>query len=565
MFILDVGGYPIYYGNPLDSVNYFKRRIDHVKSEESECPHCGNVNPEVIFEIIESKVLDNYGNVTRNRSISPQKWYKYYKKDVENKITWKEPNEIVPESDFKKPGWFKQFSVFLRRDVLAKLRNTQYVLINFLEAPALALILSYFLKYYPTDETATGLYSYFENSNIPVYIFISVVVALFLGLSVSAEEIIKDRKIRKRESFLNLSKSSYLASKVTFLFALSAIQMLTFVLIGNAILEVNGMLWPYWLVLFSAACFANMLGLNISASFTSVVTVYILIPFLIIPQIIFSGVLVPFEELNPSTTSQEQVPLIGETMVSRWAFEAIAVYQFKHNDYEEKFYEINKEVTRAHFMKNYWLSELDNANRSLSDHAHDPTKESRNRSDLNLLKTQITKHAEETGFPVMEGLDELKLDNYRETHYRKVWDYLKKLKRFYNKLYNEFIYQKDEMIRRLLDQHEKKNKYFNALRRDNKNESLSDILTNRNEAKKIIRIGDQLLQRENIVYTDSDTFRSPYFVATKNIAGYQVHTFWANLFVIWLFSILLGITLYFDFFDSIGRLYKRWRKMVFKK
>src|SRR5690606_4370396 len=128
--------------------------------------------------------------------------------------------------------------------------------------------------------------------NLPAYMFMAVIVALFIGLTVSAEEIIRDQKIRKRESFLNLSNGSYLLSKITIMFFLSAIQTLSFILIGNTILEIDGMLLDYWIVLFSTACFANLLGLNISASFNSAVTIYILIPFLLIPQLIFSGVIV---------------------------------------------------------------------------------------------------------------------------------------------------------------------------------------------------------------------------------------------------------------------------------
>jgi hypothetical protein len=52
----------------------------------------------------------------------------------------------------------------------------------------------------------------------------SVIVALFLGLTVSAEEIFKDRKIRKREAFLNLSRGAYLYSKIVILFFISAVQ-----------------------------------------------------------------------------------------------------------------------------------------------------------------------------------------------------------------------------------------------------------------------------------------------------------------------------------------------------
>jgi hypothetical protein len=75
-----------------------------------------------------------------------------------------------------------------------------------------------------------------------------------MGLTVSAEEIIKDRKILKRESFLNLSWNSYLLSKVTILFTLSAIQTFLFVLFGNLILEIQGMGMTYWLALFTISC-----------------------------------------------------------------------------------------------------------------------------------------------------------------------------------------------------------------------------------------------------------------------------------------------------------------------
>ena len=39
-------------------------------------------------------------------------------------------------------------------------------------------------------------------SNLPVYLFMAVIIDLFMGITVSAEEIIKDRKILKREAFL---------------------------------------------------------------------------------------------------------------------------------------------------------------------------------------------------------------------------------------------------------------------------------------------------------------------------------------------------------------------------
>src|SRR5690606_14297295 len=108
--------------------------------------------------------------------------------------------------------WFKQFKVFSKRDVLAKLANKQYLYINLFEAPVLAFFIAYMVKYYNVLDGRSE-YSFYNNANIPVYFFMSVVVALFFGLTMSAEEIFRDRKILKRERFLHLSRSSYLVSK----------------------------------------------------------------------------------------------------------------------------------------------------------------------------------------------------------------------------------------------------------------------------------------------------------------------------------------------------------------
>ena len=141
LLILDTGGYPIYNGNPVDAVIYFKELVNHVNSNESECVSCGNVNSEQIFNIIESRVVDEYGNPTLNRKISPQEWYQYYLDKIEKSTSTFKRLTDVPNITFSIPNKLKQFKVFITRDVLSKLTNKQYMLINFLEAPVLALSL----------------------------------------------------------------------------------------------------------------------------------------------------------------------------------------------------------------------------------------------------------------------------------------------------------------------------------------------------------------------------------------------------------------------------------------
>src|SRR5260221_6314863 len=318
LVILDTGGFQIYYGNPVDAVTYFKQNINMVNSDQGECQQCGNVNPEQIFNIIESKVINEFGNFSNERKFSPEQWNQVYLE--KSKLPLVKSTSEVPHSTLRIPRWIEQTHLFSRRDLLSKLSNQQYLIINLIEAPLLSFILAFIVRYYNSDDPFQSGYVFSKNLNLPAYLFMSVIVALFMGLTVSAEEIIRDRKILKRESFLHLSRSSYIISKISILFMISAIQTFLFVLVGNSILEIKGMFFAHWAILFTTSCFANLLGLNISSAFNSAVTIYILIPILLIPQLILSGVVVKFDKLNPLIGDTATVPLVGDIIASRWAF-----------------------------------------------------------------------------------------------------------------------------------------------------------------------------------------------------------------------------------------------------
>ena len=337
VIILDIGGCMAYFGNPVDSVVYFKTLDAQINSKLGECPSCGNVNPETIFNIIDTQIVDEFGRDTEKRKVNPKEWA-----DIFNT---KHPSAPVPEikepphNNLSRPGKLKQFIIYLTRDFKSKISNNQYILLTLLEAPVLGFILSFIIRYIPDPES--DIYIFSENENIPIYIFMSLIVALFLGLTISAEEIFRDRKILKREHFLNLSRTSYLLSKVAILIFISAIQTFLFIAIANPILGIKGMFINYWLALFTTAFCANMLGLNISASFNSAITIYIVIPLLIIPMMVLSGAMFPFDKLNRKIGNVEKVPLIAELMPTRWTYEALIVTQFKDNQYSKQVY--NKE------------------------------------------------------------------------------------------------------------------------------------------------------------------------------------------------------------------------------
>jgi len=545
LLILDTGGYPIYNGNPVDAVVYFKELVHHVNSSESECITCGNVNSEQIFNIIESRVVDEYGNTTTNRKILPTEWYKFYLEKIEKATsTFKRLTE-KPNITFSIPNKFKQFKVFIVRDVLSKLTNKQYLLINFLEAPILAFILAYLVRYYNSDVNNELGYIFRENENVPAYIFMAVIVALFVGLTVSAEEIIRDQKIRKREKFLNLSKGSYLFSKISIMFIISAIQTMSFVLIGNTILGIDGMNITYWLVLFTTSCFANMMGLNISASFNSAVTIYILIPFLVIPQLLLSGVIVKFNKLNPTITLQDKVPFVGEVMASRWAYEALAVHQFRDNKFEKQFYKLDKELKVVEFKKNFWLAKLREKLSTTQNNISDNSKKEEITNNLKLLQNEITKELERNPKINFADLDNLTPEKVNATVFNNTKNYLQELNNYYLKKYKKANSKRDKLASELNKDTEAK-ELFIKMKDRYTNDALSDFVKDKNEMNKIIELDNQLYQKADPVYLSPDGFRAHFYAPEKKVFGTYIDTYWVNIAVIWFMSIILAFTLYFD-------------------
>lgn len=565
LIILDTGGYLIYNGDPIESIMYFKSRMHHANWNESECHACGNVNPEQIFNIVEGRVLNEYGQETHARKITPKEWSKFYNESLQNNGKEKVQNAELPEINFKIPSKLSQLLVFVKRDILSKLSNTQYLVITFLEAPILAFILAFIIKYYNVDVTNQYGYSLLKNSNLPVYIFMSVIVAIFMGLTSSAEEIIKDRKILKREAFLNLSWGSYLLSKVGVLLIISALQALTFVLVGNSIMEIHGMYFEYWLVLFSAWVSANMMGFLISDSFKTVVTIYMLIPFLVIPQIILSGIIVKYEKINPMISSPNEIPFYGELITARWGYEALAVNQFTDNEYNSQFYRFDKAMSIANFKKDYWKTSLKNKLEYISHYYKDPRYKKEVEDALRVVRNEFAKELNANPKIPYIHMQELTLDKINDAAIEDGNTYLDQLNRYYIKLYNKANNQKDELVNSLQKTSEDREKFLENQRKYF-NESLEEFVTNSNDVERIVEYDGELIQKLDPIYLDpvSPVVKAHFYAPRKMVFGTFFPTFWVNVFVIWFMTLMLYVALYYrlllkflDFLEQLGERFKK--------
>ena len=548
MIIMDTGGYPAYYGPPIEAITYFKKSTHQVDSNRGQCETCGNVNPEQIFNIIEAKVVDEYGQPTPKRKISPPQWYDLFKERF--RINRVEDVKEEPPTSLRLPNKIKQTVIFATRDTLSKLSNKQYLLINLLEAPLLAFILAVIIKYRSSPGGTDYMFRF--NENFPAFLLMSIIVALFMGLTVSAEEIIRDRKILRRESFLNLSWNSYLMSKLFILFTLSAIQTLSFVVLGNLILEIEwSMLLPFWFVLFTTSCFANVLGLNISSAFNSAVTVYVMIPLLLIPQMILSGLLFPFDKLNEIISTKGKVPIIADMMASRWAYEALVVDQFKNNSFEKPYYDFEKYESQADFRSSFLVNELDRKRKFVFDNLNSQNDSIKRavEKDIYIIQTTLRNDFFKKGFE-KELESTWSADKLTPEFNKKLEDFLAAFKKFYQDVYNKAVAEKEKAIFKL--ESDKASNYNISRYKDMYyNESLADLVKNVDEKERIIEFEGQLYQQINPIFIDPRPsgpldYRAHFFAPKKHLLGSDVSTFLFNNIVIWIMTALLYVALYFE-------------------
>lgn len=553
--ILDQGGYMVYYGNPVEAAIHFKEVDKQVNARVGECPVCGNVNPEQIFNIIEARQLDEFGNYTEQRKISPQTLEELYRQ----KLPFHK-NENVPDSPppshLDIPGWFSQLANYLKRDLKSKINNTQYLLMTLLVSPALALILAFIVRY--IADPVSNQYIFRENENIPIYIFMALIVALFLGLIVSAEEIFRDRKILKREKFLHLSRSSYLLAKIGTLVAISAIQTLTFVLVANAILEIRNMTLAYWLALFSTAVCANMIGLVISSAFNSAVTIYIVIPLVMIPMMVLSGAMFSFEKLNRKITSIDRVPLVAELMPTKWSYEALMVHQFKDNTFEMNFYEYEKRISYNNFKSAYLIPELEER---LNDCKLEFGRTGSLTATLPAWEVLKNELLHWQGAVEDHRFQESELDPaaVSETTLLKATRLLKDLKQHYINDFSTASREKERYLGRLMQ--DRRNLYFSWLNLYH-NESVADQVKKIYEKNQIIEYQGRLYQRIDPIFLDPEPrgigIRSHFFAPRKYFLGSYVDTFSFNIAFIWFLTLVLYLLLYYDLVGRLAR-GRRWR------
>jgi ABC transport system ATP-binding/permease protein len=282
---------------------------------------------------------------------------------------------------------------------------------------------------------------------------------------------------------------------------------------------------------------------------------------LLIPQMILSGLLFSFDKLNSTISTKGKVPLVADMMTSRWAYEALAVYQFKNNSFEEPIYIYDKIESQADYKSSFFVNTLTDKQKLIAENIQstDPEVQKQINLDLELIRTSILAEEYKAGLEKIDLNTSWSIKNFTPEFDKTLTQYFDGYRTKYLKLYNDIIRKKEQDLAKL-----EKTTAYNATEYKNKyyNEDMADLVKNVTTQNRIIEYNGQLIQQINPIFADPKpsgilNYRTHFFAPVKNFLGMQIDTFYFNLLVIWAATAVLYVLLYLEVLRKFLKLFSQ--------
>jgi glutathione peroxidase-family protein len=285
------------------------------------------------------------------------------------------------------------------------------------------------------------------------------------------------------------------------------------------------------------------------------------------PMMVLSGAMFSFDKLNRNVGSINKVPLVAEFMVTRWAYEALMVHQFKDNRFERlpgvpeqpSLYEIQKRESAADFRQVYLIPELEKRFNNCFEDLSKNGKLVENAGDLKTLYNEVKKELALNPDASFD-LSLLTPDNFNATAATQLEAFIEAMNKRYIMEFTRANSLKEKLIGVMLEQNAP---LYTRLKNSYQNEYLGEIVKKSFEKNKILEFNHELVQQIDPIYKDPTTtglinVRTHFFAPRKYFAGTFFDTYWFNVCLIWIYSVLLYVALYYDWLkkllDFIGRI-----------
>ncbi len=250
---------------------------------------CGSHDEALKFFGVDS-VVDVYNMITYNA----KHWRAEYAKTVSPTGPVRDPAQKITKS---KIHHVHQFKVLCSRYLKLVMNDRQRLLLLFVQAPVLGILISLVAN---EDAFAVGT----PTKSI---LFALTCAAFWIGILNAIQEICKEHSILRREYMTGLSLPGYVLSKVTVLGLMCLIQTLIVVAVFAIGVGIKAspdfldvplllpMILEMWITVLLTALAAAAMGLFVSALFDNPDKAMTVAPILLMPQILFSGVIFKLE------------------------------------------------------------------------------------------------------------------------------------------------------------------------------------------------------------------------------------------------------------------------------
>jgi len=369
VLLLDSGGRLAYFGTPATMVGYFRDACEELGISHPSVTAKSPLGADFVFDVLETPLSSIGGgaNTGAARRFPSSFWQERFESlDLMQSLQHggggaSKPGEprggerlpVPPKPTRRIRAVLSVFATHFQRSLLSKLRNRGTIYSTCLEAPLLAALIAITLRSSPE-----GSYQFASALHIPAYLFLSVTVAMFLGLTNSATEVLRDRPILRRERNCQPGAGSYVMAKFTALGLVAAAQCLIYLIVGNHFLEIEGTLTDLWLWMTLTAWTGTGMALVISSMVKTERAALTAVPLLLVPQMLLAGALVPYKEMNHGLFDDTKdvrdrggVPVPASIMPLRYAYEAIIIAQATRNPFESERLRLQRRIDKVRSLK----------------------------------------------------------------------------------------------------------------------------------------------------------------------------------------------------------------------
>ncbi len=220
----------------------------------------------------------------------------------------------------KRGNPWKQFVLLSLRYIELLRNDVVNLLILLLQAPVISIILvGLIIAQKDTDVFNKPLLSPTQG-DAQKFLFIMAFAAVMFGCINAAREIVKEIHIYRRERTVNLGIIPYLLSKIAVLGVLCLLQSAVLILVVNAVASFHDGIflpafWEVYITLALTSLAGLMVGLTISAVVPNNDRAVSFIPLILIPQVIFSGIIFPLKDVS--------LQFLGIFFAVRWSMAAM--------------------------------------------------------------------------------------------------------------------------------------------------------------------------------------------------------------------------------------------------